>query len=118
MIDASIERMLIRASQHSHSPEFKMAAAIEINNEVISVGYNKFKTHPHFGVGIFGHIHAELDAIRLALKITDDLSKATLYVYRRNRNLAKPCIHCQRKIKEYNIKQVFYSHKEWVKMVA
>jgi len=110
--------MLIRAAQHSHSPDFKMAAAIEVNNEVISVGYNKFKTHPTFGSGIFGHIHAEMDAIRLALKRTNDLSKAILYVYRRNYNLAKPCVHCQKVIKQYGIRKVIYSNRTWQEMVA
>ena len=72
-----------------------MASALVINNSVVGLGKNSYKTHPlqaKYGKTEHSiHIHAEIDAIKNSLKRVgvDDLSKDTLYIRRvkkRNNN--------------------------------
>ena len=103
----------------------KLAAAIVIKNEVISVGFNRRKTHP-FQVQFQANdkqifLHAETDAINRALKyITkEELRKATLYVarvkYKDSRSKhaiwaeSKPCVGCQKAILSYGITTVIHT---------
>ncbi len=106
----------------------RLAAAIVVKNDIISVGHNRLKSHPfqaRFGSNSDAiYLHAEIDAILSALRIInpEELSKAELYVARvkyadHHRNgftlgLSKPCIGCQRAIQEFGIKRVIYSLDE------
>jgi len=111
-----------------HSPPVyrtQIAAAIYLRNNLLSHGHNSYKTHPF--QARFGkhreciHLHAEIDAIRRALKYTDILSlqKAVLFVARvkwedgrrtkKIQGLARPCEGCQRAICTFGIEQVFYT---------
>lgn len=103
----------------------RVAASIIYKNKIISVGTNSLKSHPFqkkFASGEHAiYLHAETDAIRLALRyLTEaELAKATLYVCRvKHENgaatplvwgLSKPCIGCQRAIATFNISKVVYS---------
>lgn len=106
----------------------RLAASIMISNEIISVGYNSYKTHPlqkRFSKNIEAIFkHAEVDSIINALRHVDplDLSRATLYVYRVKKltkdhidwsdGYAEPCCGCKQAIEHFNLKKVVYSTDE------
>jgi tRNA(Arg) A34 adenosine deaminase TadA len=103
----------------------RMAAAIVRNNKIISVGLNSKKSHPlqaKYGKNpqaVF--LHAEIDAIKNALREIDidDFAKCDLYICRVKKakpfakhyisGLAKPCAGCQRAIAAFGIKRVIYT---------
>lgn len=108
----------------------RIAAAVCIGREVISLGTNQSKTHT-FQQRFQKHAkacywHAETNAIYNALKRVNilDLQKATLYVARvkynesqekggfLGRGLAKPCIGCESCIQWVGIKRVCYTTDE------
>jgi deoxycytidylate deaminase len=109
----------------------KLAAAIVIKNEIISIGFNRRKSHPFQAQYQTNdkqiYLHAETDAINRALKYIskEDLKKATLYVarvkYRDNKSKraiwaeSKPCIGCQKAISSYGIRSVVHTHSEGYK---
>ena len=101
----------------------RIAAAIVIKNEIISIGTNQMKSHPlqakfsrHYQAI---HIHAEIDAIAKALKRIDAkrLTQAELYVARvkiDNRGkamwgIAKPCAGCDGAIESFGLKKVIWT---------
>lgn len=103
----------------------KIAAAIVIKNKLISVGTNKYKSHP-FQLKFSRnpesiYLHAEVDAIKNALKKVDveDLKRATLYVARVKREKAfdrgwiwgnsRCCKGCSSAIVAFDIKNVYYT---------
>jgi tRNA(Arg) A34 adenosine deaminase TadA len=102
----------------------RIAAAIAIGGEIISIGVNQRKTHP-LQARFTRHTsaiyqHAEISAIHNALKRVrqNDLARATLYVVRRRKNtetkdwedgMACPCEGCQKAIKYFDIKKVVYT---------
>ena len=106
--------------------QFKMAAGIAYRGNLLATGLNSFKSHPmmrQWGKNedsIF--IHAEIDAIKNALKIMSqsELSRCDLYIARVKRpdslsdawvpGLAKPCHGCQRAIAAFDIRNVYYTH--------
>ena len=103
----------------------RLAAAVVLKGDIVSIGTNKRKTHPFQKQysknchSIF--LHAEISAIRNALRVlnADDLKKATLYVCRMaydNKHSQKmsmanacPCPGCMRAIVEFGFKDVIYS---------
>lgn len=88
---------------------FKLGAAIAKGKKVLSKAYNVRKTHPEFGSGEFLNLHAEGHAIYKAVRQGIDLVGTTIYVYRKNNNLAKPCPCCMNLIHKYGISEVVYS---------
>jgi deoxycytidylate deaminase len=104
---------------------FKMAAGIVYKKHLIATGINSYKTHPMMnGDGyrkgqVF--LHAEVDAIRNALKLLTQaqLSKCDLYVVRVKRpcsnsvnwvhGLAKPCPGCEKIIKAFDLQRIFFT---------
>ena len=109
----------------------KLAAAVVIKNEIISIGFNRRKSHPFQAQYQTNdkqiYLHAETDAINRALKYIskEDLKKATLYVarvkYRDNKTKkaiwaeSKPCSGCQKAIDSHGIKSVVHTHSEGYK---
>ena len=107
---------------------FKLASAVVYKKYVIATGVNSYKTHPLMnGEGykdgqVF--LHAEMDAIKNALKLIDveQLAKCDLYVVRVKRpnyksksyiyGLAKPCKGCTKAIASFGIRNVYYSENE------
>jgi len=108
----------------------RIAAAVCIGREVISLGTNQTKTHT-FQQRFQKHSkacywHAETNAIYNALKRVNiqDLEKATLYVARVKYDntdryvgklvygMAKPCIGCESCIQWVGIKRVCYTTDE------
>ena len=110
---------------HNSSNRAKLAASLVIRNEVISVGFNSYKTHPlqkRFSKNIEAIFkHAEVDCIINALRHVEqeELAKATLYVYRVKRltkdhkfwsdGYSEPCCGCKSAINHFKIRKVIFS---------
>jgi deoxycytidylate deaminase len=103
-----LRRAVIQESLKSKC-RFKLGAVIAKGNRILARGYNENKTHPRFGSGRFKMLHAESAAILDAVRKGVDMEGATMYVFRYNNNLAKPCECCQRMIDHYGIAKVVYS---------
>lgn len=100
-------RLAIKESEKSHA-RFKLGCVVAKGKKVIGRGYNSYHTHPR-GSGKYQTRHAEVAAIMDAKRAGHDLSSASIYIYRRGNNLAKPCSDCQKLIDEVGIKKVYYS---------
>lgn len=96
----------------------RLAAALVHKNSIVSIGFNKKKTHPFQRQYAKNedaiYLHAEIDCIVNALRSIDedDMSKYSLYVLRAKKDgngLAKPCDGCQRAIAAMGIKRVYYT---------
>jgi len=103
----------------------KMAAAIAIKGQVISLGRNSRRTHP-MAARFSKHreaiyLHAEVAAIANTLNHVDkeQLRRSTLYIHRVKRpasqsaewvdGMAKPCPGCMAAIAAFGIEKVIYS---------
>lgn len=107
---------------------FKLAAGIVYKRHLVATGINSYKSHPMMwewgrnNDSIF--LHAEIDAIKNALKLIDQnqLTKCDMYIVRvkrvseTNRNwtygLAKPCPGCRRAIESFGLRNVYWSTDE------
>ena len=95
-----------KKSQH----RFKIGAVIAKGKRILARAHNTRKTHPKFGSGEYSTLHAESHAIYKAIRQGINIKGSTIYVYRHNNNLAKPCECCMCLIKKYGIKEIVYSH--------
>ena len=135
--DIRILKMLSRrAIDISPIRSGKIASAVVIRNDIISLGENSLKSHPfQFKYGrnpesIF--LHSEVDAIRSSLNhiSVEDFHRATLYISRVKRissqnkkdwvpGNACPCDGCATAIIAFGIKRVVFttdtmgSYGEW-----
>lgn len=95
----------------------KLAAAIMRRHKLISIGINSGKTHPlqkKFSKNNRCiHLHAEIDAIRNALRMGHNIEGTTMLIARTKKNgqigLAKPCQACQRAIIHFGIRDVIWT---------
>ena len=101
-------RIAIKES-HKSNHRFKIGAAIAKGKRVLSQACNTRKTHPKFGSGEYSTLHAESHAVYKAVRRGIDLRGATIYIYRHNNNLAKPCPCCTGLLSKYGIKDIVYS---------
>lgn len=95
----------------------RLAAILRTKDGTEYVGFNSRKTHPL--AKEFGRkqeticLHAEVDAIRQALRDSRDPSGGYMYVARVLKNgqpaLAKPCEGCQRALVAFDIQNVRWS---------
>ena len=96
-------------SVHSDHPQHKLGAVITRGNRIISLGYNKNKTHTKSNHN-WKRLHAEISAI---IKATEDLNNCSIYIYRQKKDgslgMARPCVTCMLAIKESGIKKICYS---------
>lgn len=113
-------------SETANHNSFMIGAAIVVGKSIISVGANdKDRSHPlqkkynafRFNDDKCKHsIHAEIDAITKAKNQIDDFSDAKLFVYRLQKNgnlgIARPCKGCMEAIKDFGIKEIYYSTNE------
>ena len=98
----------------------RLAASLIHKNNIISIGFNKKKTHPFQRQYAKNedaiYLHAEIDCIINAMRNgEEDMSKYSLYVLRAKKDgngLAKPCEGCQRAIAAMGIKKVYYTTDE------
>lgn len=102
----------------------KMAAGIVYRRHLVATGVNSYKTHPLMVSPGYHreqiYLHAEVDAIRNALRVISQsqLAKSSIYIVRvrRKRDLsgyeygmARPCLGCSRVIAEFGISSVWWS---------
>jgi len=98
----------------------RLAACIVKRNRLVSIGVNCKKSHPMAAkYGSHEHkiyLHAEVNAIKNALRVLHNLQGCTLYVARAKYvngymtyGLAKPCIGCASCIVEFGVKDVIWS---------
>lgn len=111
-----IDRLLQICQDQPKIFRVKMAAAIYKGNRLVSYGFNSEKSHP-FQAKWSRHpeaiyTHAEIDAIRNALKRDVDLTRCNLYIARvtiRGQGLAEPCSGCHLAIKAFGLKNAFWT---------
>lgn len=112
------------ASELSDYDRIKIGAVIVHKKEIVSVGYNHKKSHPkqkelnkyrfedeHDRCNHF--LHAEMSAI--VNSHYADLSDASIYVYRSNKEgiqNCRPCAGCMKAIKEKGIKTIYYTTQD------
>tara|TARA_R110000824_G_scaffold400848_1_gene609540 strand:+ start:844 stop:1185 length:342 start_codon:yes stop_codon:yes gene_type:complete len=101
-------RVAIKESYKSNH-RFKLGACIAKGKRILSKAHNTRKTHPRFGAGEYQTLHAEGHAIYRAVRQGIDLKGTTIYIYRKNNNLAKPCACCMGLIHEHGITEIIYS---------
>lgn len=103
----------------------RIAAALVYKREIISIGLCQMKSHTFQKIyrknDCAIYLHSEVDAIKNAIKSRVDLdtiSRSTLYIARQKmtssngnwtQGLAKPCLGCEKCIKDYALKQVIYT---------
>lgn len=114
-------QLLVRAAEDNAPDEgSRHAAAIVYKNEIISIGWNEYKSHP-FQVQFSRelekyYLHAEVAAIRKSLNhlTTDELKKSTLYVARVMKDgawgFSCPCEGCKMAIAAFDIPKVIYTN--------
>jgi dCMP deaminase len=90
---------------------FKVGAVIYKGNRVVSIGFNKMKSHPKLANSDrYYALHAEMSAI---LNAKQDLTGCVMFVYREFANqkpaISRPCKNCLPVIIESGIKAVYYS---------
>lgn len=114
-----------RAKQVSKlSPMKKKLGAVMVDHRgsIIATGYNSYQTHPVYGtkkksytyVASTGFMHAEGACLYDAKKngyTPQEIQNCSIYVYRTNWNLSKPCVYCQKMLIDFGIKTVYYTAK-------
>jgi len=111
----------------------RISAYIIDGSRIVSTGYNSMKTHPFqlkYGKNDQCiHLHAEIDAIKNALKVVSlkELRYCDMYIFRVKREsrigpfisgLVKPCVGCQRAIVAFGLKNVYYTEDNKKSFVA
>ena len=99
-----------KLSAKSNHPKHQLGCVIVDKNRIVSVGFNKIKTHTK-STHAFQMLHAELDAIIGVDK--EELRGCTAYLYRNTKNgnlaISKPCLACEMALKEAGVKTVHYT---------
>ena len=122
------ERFISIAREVSNLSDYrkvKIGAVIVLKREIISVGYNKHKSHPIMKVfnkkyrGFNtkeSNIHAEMNALMKCKHI--NIKGATIYIYRelKDGSLGNcfPCPACQRRIITAGIKRIVYTYYDGI----
>jgi tRNA(Arg) A34 adenosine deaminase TadA len=105
-----------RISKHSDHPQHQLGCIIVDKNKVITVGFNKVKTHPK-STARFAMLHAEISAV-LGMA-SEELKGCTAYVYREDRQgntaMSRPCPACYEALKIVGIKRICYTTNEGFK---
>jgi deoxycytidylate deaminase len=101
---------------HSDHYQHQLGCVIVKKNRIVSVGFNKLKTHPK-STHKYNSLHAEVDALIKA--IPEDCKGAEAYVYREKRTgqlgNARPCASCYSALQAAGIKVIYYSSEEGYK---
>lgn len=100
----------------------QLGCIIVYKNRIVSSGFNSNKTNPlqkrynkrRFSDDTMHKLHAETAALLpLMRNDTFDRSRLRVYLYREHRDgslaLSRPCASCQRMLKDYGIKHIFYT---------
>jgi len=100
-----------KLSLNSNHKQHHLGCVITKKNKIISMGWNKTKTHPK-STARFHMLHAEIDAL-LGLSLQDTRG-CTAYIYRENKAgklaMARPCDGCELALKQAGIKKIIYTY--------
>lgn len=120
--DKIIEQLFMMARDKERVANARIVAAVVFKGKVVSYGYNQYRTawmQRRFKKNSDSiYLHAEVDAIRNALKVVDadTVSKSVLYVARARSiggkeqfGNAKPCAGCQSCIDWIGMKRVVFT---------
>ena len=124
-VNEGIIDTLVKIAEANDDSNIRFAAAIVHRNQIISIGYNRRKSHPFQAKYAKNseaiYLHAEIHAIKNALReiSVDDLSRCDIYIARVKRQqagdehfvwgLSKPCVGCARAIAEFGIRRTIYT---------
>ena len=108
-LEAAIKAAQTRNERNS---DYRLGACIAKANRIISVGYNRQKTHTK-SRHKYKWLHAEMDAI---LRAREDLRGATIYVVRVRKNdtlgRSMPCRECMSWLAEVGIKKIIFCDQD------
>ena len=127
-VNEGIIHTLAKIAEANDDSNIRFAAAVVYRNKIISIGYNRKKSHPFQAKYAKNadaiYLHAEIHAIKNALReiSVEDLKDTELYITRVKKpkshsnhfvwGLAKPCCGCERAIAEFGIKRTVYTTDE------
>ena len=111
----------ITAALRSEYTTYKVGAAIyNRRGKLLSVGWNKQKTHVKqakwaFAVGqpLRQFLHAEIDAL-IRCRNGEPHSIVVVRVTKHGLSIAKPCAVCQRAIFDTSIRKIYWTNSEGV----
>lgn len=97
-----------------------IGAVVVLKNEIIATGRNTIKTHPlqsHYANLVNRPhailLHAEMSCLIKLVDTKHDLSNAKIYIFRQSKSgllsIAKPCSICSRALRDFGIKQIYYT---------
>ena len=99
-----------RLSKYSNHHQHKHGCVIVDKNRVVSVGFNKDKTHTK-SIHKWNFLHAEISAL-IGLEF-EKTKGCTAYIYRENKSgqpaMSRPCEACEMALKLAGIKKICYS---------
>lgn len=116
-----------KISLESDYTKHKLGAVIFYKNKIVSEGCNQKKNNPlqrryniyrapeDFDTDLYCGSHAEINALRnLPFNLDIDPSKLSILVFRKTKDnnlaMARPCKSCERALKEFGIKNVYYTN--------
>ena len=85
----------------------KIGAVIYNKKKIIGVGYNRWLIIGNYNKHSRHSIHAEIDAMLGCDK--RELYGSSIYIYRKNGRLAKPCNVCMEHILKSGISNIYWS---------
>jgi deoxycytidylate deaminase len=96
------------------NPRTRHYAFILNKNKILSIGCNSLKTHPKilkYGYHENAGVHAELSALIKSGSISHSNNKLVTFRFDKSNNLnnGKPCVFCQKVLRDVEIKEVWYS---------
>ncbi len=98
---------------------YHLAAYAKVGSSY-KIGVNSSKKSARFKRkykdGTFGyHLHAEMDLIRKCKESYPRVIHVIRYLKNGTATMAKPCVHCQKFLKEHGIRKVYYTNwqGEW-----
>ncbi len=116
-----------RASTFSDYDKIKIGAVLVYKNKIISVGWNTHKSNPiqkkynlfrsdenrYYDVDSMpNYTHAEMKCLIDTMYLEHiNWSKTSIFIYRSNMNMCRPCNSCMRALKERGIKNIYYTDK-------
>lgn len=104
-------KLASQISKKSNHPKHKIGGILVKKKRVISIGFNKYKTHSKSNHP-YKNIHCELDCI-LGIDL-NILNGSSIYLYRETKDgrpaLSKPCKWCEQLLKNVGISRVYYTN--------
>ncbi len=117
-------RLAIKEANKSCFKE-RLGAVISKGKRILGRGFNEINRHQkHWTASWEGSLHAEEAALLQAVKKhgVAQLHGATIHVVRLSKSdqlaLAKPCKHCETLLRNFGIKEVYYSTSDGMEQLV